>query len=301
MSYSEVMGFIAGGLQFIVAGYALRLNWIFGPARVGWSLFCAFLLLALLHLVQSVTSFPAVTQFGIGIEVMYALISLLLLTGMVHLETVLKERVRTEREERRMRAELELEVQKKTAFLTRAIEELQAEIDKHKRMEMEVETTHFELRAVSRQAELARIGTSVLKSVGDMLKSVDVLVNLVSDHMKQSKIANVVRVGTLIREHALDLAQFITCDPRGQKLPVYFAQLAEHLATEQAGLLNELASIKTNLEKIMGIQRDYAKLAGVAKLANVTTLAQVTRAQCDAEFPANTGRTAEEEVLEAKV
>jgi hypothetical protein len=31
------MGFITDALQFIVAGYALRVNRIFGLARVGWT------------------------------------------------------------------------------------------------------------------------------------------------------------------------------------------------------------------------------------------------------------------------
>jgi ABC-type Fe3+-siderophore transport system permease subunit len=48
MSFSGVMGFVNGALQFIVAGYALRLNRVFGTARVGWSLFWAFSLLAAL-------------------------------------------------------------------------------------------------------------------------------------------------------------------------------------------------------------------------------------------------------------
>ena len=80
-SFPQVMGFITGALQFIVAGYALRLNRVFGTARVGWSLFWAFALLALLHLFQSVTSFNSGAPLGVEIEVMYSLISLLLLTG----------------------------------------------------------------------------------------------------------------------------------------------------------------------------------------------------------------------------
>ena len=274
MNFPQIMGFIAGVLQFIVAGYALRLNRLFGPARVGWSLFWAFSLLALLHLAQTVAPFHAATSFGIEVEVTYALISLLLLTGMVHLETVLKERIRLEQKEQQMRVELELEVQKKTAYLTRAIEELEAEIDERKRMEAEVETTHWELRAVSSKAGMARIATSVLESVGEMLKSVNVSTSLVSDHVKQSKIANVVHVGTLIREHAADLGKFMAHDPRGQKLPVYIAQLAEHLATEQTNLLNELESIKTNLEKVVAMQQVYAKLAGATDRASVNGVAQ---------------------------
>src|SRR5271169_4678228 len=141
MSFPSTMGFTADVLQFIVAGYAFRLNRLFGTARVGWSLFCAFSLLALLHLTQSIVPFNG-SSFGIKIESVYSIISLLLLTGMVHMETVLKERVRVEREEQRMRAGLESEVKRKTANLAKTIEELQLEIDGRKRMEAEVEKSN---------------------------------------------------------------------------------------------------------------------------------------------------------------
>ena len=96
MSLPEVMGLVTGLLQFIVAGYALRLNRIFGTARVGWSLFWAFALLALLHSAQSIVSFNNGVSSSIEIEVIYSLISLLLLTGLVHIESLLRERLRVE-------------------------------------------------------------------------------------------------------------------------------------------------------------------------------------------------------------
>ena len=98
MSYPEIMGWITGLLQFAVAGYALRLNRIFGTAKVGWSLFCAFMLLAMLHLFQSFAPSNGGVPAGAEIEVIYLLISLLLLTSMIHIETVLKERLRAEEE-----------------------------------------------------------------------------------------------------------------------------------------------------------------------------------------------------------
>jgi len=261
-SFPQVMGFITGALQFAVAGYALRLNRIFGMARVGWSLFWAFALLALLHLFQSVTSFNSDVPLGVEIEVMYSLISLLLLTGMVHIETLLKERLRMERAEQRLRAELESEVKKKTAYLSRAIEELQSEIDGRKRMEAEVEKTQKELLTASRQAGMVEIAAGVLHNVGNMLKSVDLSASLVSDQVKQSKIANVVHVGNLIREHVKDLGDFMARDPRGQKLPVYIAQLAEHLASEQTTLSSELESLRKNIEEVEAEQQSYTQLIG---------------------------------------
>jgi hypothetical protein len=276
MNFTTIMGFVAGLLQFVVAGYALRLNRVFGTRRVGWSLFWAFLLLALLHLMQSIMHGGLGPEMGVKVDVMNVLISMLLLIGMVHLEALLKERIRVEREEQRLRAELESEVKKKTAYLMRAVEELHAEMDERKRMETEAQTARYELNAVSHKAEMSQIAAKVLQSVGEMIQSVNASANLVSDQVKQSKIANVVRVGTLIREQGRDLGDFMTHDPRGQKLPVYIAQLAEHLSDEQNNLLAELESINDNLRKIAVMQQDYSKLTGDADAAKPANLIQAT-------------------------
>ena len=263
MSFPSAMGLTADVLQFIVAGYALRLNRLFGTARVGWSLFCAFALLALLHLVQSIVPLNG-SPFGVKVELMYSIISLLLLTGMIHMEALLKERQRAEREGQRMRDELEFQVKRKTAYLVKTIEELEAEIDLRKRIEAEVEKSHTQLLVASHNAEMAEIATSVFRSAGKMLQSVNISTHLVSDQMKQSKIVNVVRIGVLLREHADDLGDFVMRDPRGQKLPLYIAQLAEHLAAEQTVLSKELESIRRNVEEILLMQHNYAQLTGIA-------------------------------------
>ena len=170
MNFTTAMGFVAGLLQFVVAGYALRLNRLFGVRRVGWSLFWAFLLLALLHLMQSIMQGGLGPALGVKVDVMNALISMLLLIGMVHLESLLKERIRVEREEQRMRKDLEEEVKKKTAYLMRAIEELQSEMNERKRMETEAQTARWQLDVVSRKAEMAQIAASVLQSVGEIVR-----------------------------------------------------------------------------------------------------------------------------------
>jgi hypothetical protein len=96
---------------------------------------------------------------------------------------------------------------------------------------------------------------------------------LVSDQVKQSKIANVVHVGTLIREHVKDLGDFLARDPRGQKLPEYIAQLGDHLANEQTTLSRELESLRKNIEEAEVEQESYTKLMsknGMAKAAAPT-------------------------------
>jgi hypothetical protein len=75
--------FLAGAFQLIVAAYALRLNLLFGTRRVGWSLFLAFLLLSLLHLVQAVGVINLQAEAGLELEFLYLLVSFLLLTGLL--------------------------------------------------------------------------------------------------------------------------------------------------------------------------------------------------------------------------
>lgn len=142
MNETHITGCIGSIMQFVVAGYAWRLNRRYGTARVGWSLFGAFSLLALQQLVQSSAWFQASLEAVLKINVTYALISFLLLIGMVHLEAMLKERLRIESMERDMREELEREVKSKTAHLTRAIEELMNEIEANKRMGEMIEAAY---------------------------------------------------------------------------------------------------------------------------------------------------------------
>src|SRR5215831_19099454 len=109
LAYSDAVTWIAGTLQLSVACYALRLNRLFGAARVGWSMFSAFLLLAILHLLQSTHVMTPLTE-GAKVDAIYALVSMLLLTGMLHIECLLKERAR-------LMTELESRIEEKTAGL----------------------------------------------------------------------------------------------------------------------------------------------------------------------------------------
>jgi hypothetical protein len=263
MNYESVESVVsvgAGVLQFVVAAYALRLTRVYGAVKVGWSLFCAFSLLAMVHFTQFLV--PSVGEEFAAIptiEVTYALVAMLLLMGMVHMESLLKERLRIAQQEKQMRAELESEVKKKTAYLTRAIEELQAEIDRRTDAEAKVEESTAELFFATEKMKAAETVNKLVDRMMNVLKSVNVSAGLVSDQVKESKIANVVRMGNLIRENASHLGAFMAKDPRGQKLPQYIAELAAHLANEQMVLSLELDTIKKNIEEIMAMQRDHPK------------------------------------------
>jgi C4-dicarboxylate-specific signal transduction histidine kinase len=277
MSYQNVIVWSSWMLQLVVAGYALRLNRVFGSARVGWSLFSAFTLLALTHLIQSMGQANAGNEFRMGIDVIYSLVSLLLFTGMIHIELVLRERARAELAGQQLRFELESRINEKTADLTRANEELQWDVAERRRMASQMEKTYKELLDASRQAGMSEVASNVLHNVGNVLNSVSVSATLVSDHLMRSKVVNVGRVAAMMREHASNLGDFMTVNPKGQQLPGYLEQLARHLVDEHNLLLKEIEFVKKKIDhikEIVAMQQDYAKVGGVSEVVQVTDLVE---------------------------
>lgn len=127
MNETTILGWGTGFLQISVAGYALWLNRLFGTSRVGWSLFTAFVLLALSRLVESVVPSAASSISGVQ-SLAGGLTSLLLFTGLIHIQMTLRERLRAKQEEERWESELATLVERKTAHLAQANDLLQMDV-----------------------------------------------------------------------------------------------------------------------------------------------------------------------------
>jgi PAS domain S-box-containing protein len=151
------------------------------------------------------------------------------------------------------------------------------DITERKRSEAELERVHRELVETSRQAGMAEVATGVLHNVGNVLNSVNVAASCMADSLRKSKAANLSKVVALLREHEADLGAFLTADAKGRQIPGYLAQLAEHLAGEQAAALTELAQLQKNIEHIKDIvtmQQTYAKVSGAVETLKAADLVE---------------------------
>lgn len=122
---------------------------------------------------------------------------------------------------------------------------------------------------------MEEVATTVLHNVGNVLNSVNVSASVVADKVRNSKTANLARAAEMLREHGANLAGFLANDPRGSKLPGYFATLAGSLAVEQNEILAELATLCANIEhikEIVAMQQAYARVAGLRESLNATDL-----------------------------
>ena len=141
----------------------------------------------------------------------------------------------------------------------------------------ELERVHKQLMTASRQAGMAEVATNVLHNVGNILNSVNISASLVIERVKQSKAPGLTRVAALLQEKGAAAGDFIANDERGKRIPEYLTSLGEQLLGDQKMALEELASLRDNLEHIkdtVAMQQSYAKLCGVTETIAVADLVE---------------------------
>ncbi len=146
-----------------------------------------------------------------------------------------------------------------------------------KETEAQLHEAHKELLEVSRQAGMAEVATGVLHNVGNVLNSVNVAAACMVENLRKSKAANLSKVVELLRDHESDLGRFLTTDAKGKMIPGYLAQLAEHLASEQALAEKELTGLQQHIEhikEIVAMQQNYARVCGVKEIINICDLVE---------------------------
>jgi len=151
------------------------------------------------------------------------------------------------------------------------------DISARKESQNELERVHKQLMLASRQAGMAEVATNVLHNVGNILNSVNISASLVTERIKQSKAPGVSRLAALLREKGAGVGDFIANDERGKRIPEYLASLGEQLTADQKMALEELVSLRDNLEHIkdtVAMQQSYAKLCGVTETVSVVDLVE---------------------------
>ncbi|HUE90982.1 DAHL domain-containing protein [Pseudomonas sp.] len=139
----------------------------------------------------------------------------------------------------------------------------------------ELREAQSELVSTARQAGMAEIASNVLHNVGNVLNSVNVSADMVSRQVRGSKAQGLAKAVQLINEHSGDLGNFMTHDEKGKLLPGYLNQLVAVLASEQQGIVEELAQLTKSIDhikEIVAIQQSYAGAASMVEPVQITDL-----------------------------
>ncbi len=147
------------------------------------------------------------------------------------------------------------------------------DITDRKKAELELERVHRQMLETSHEAGRAEIATSVLHNVGNVLNSVNVSANLLINQVRNSKALNVARIAETFKARTNErLTDFLSQDPKTQKLPEYLAALGETLATENSNLSTELHHLQRHIEhiaEIVRMQQDYATPGAVIETVSI--------------------------------
>ncbi len=143
---------------------------------------------------------------------------------------------------------------------------LEIEINERHRAEEALRVSQQKLVETSRFAGMAEVATGVLHNVGNVLNSVNVSAGIVLEKLRNSKAPKLSKAAALLAGKNGGLADYLTNDPNGQKLPGYFAKLGEFLVAENEEILREVDQLGQNIEhikEVVAMQQNYAKVSGV--------------------------------------
>ena len=124
---------------------------------------------------------------------------------------------------------------------------------------------------------MAEVATNVLHNVGNVLNSVNVSATLVIDRVRQSKAANLPKLGAMLRGARRRSREFPDQRRQGQEISRLPATLAEQIASEQKTMVEELDHLRKNIEHIkdvVAMQQSYGKVSGVTETVVISDLVE---------------------------
>ena len=172
---------------------------------------------------------------------------------------------------------LETRVKERTAELTLANEELTREVIERKRAETELKAAQEKLIETAHRAGMAEVAADVLHNVGNVLNSINVSTTIITEKVKDSEVANLDKVVSIVNNHIDDLGMFLTENPQGKHIPVYLTEVSKLLVNDQAETLSRLRVLAENVQHIKDIistQQSYAKVSGVQVTTSITGLVE---------------------------
>jgi dsDNA-binding SOS-regulon protein len=116
--------------------------------------------------------------------------------------------------------------------------------------EKEVAELYKKISMLEQRAEKADRVDNMLHSACDLLNSLGTSVSLAKEKIENSSAEKLTDLVMLLAQHQNNLGEFIMNDAQGQQVPSYLAVIAKMWVDENNYLVNELALLDSNFNKI---------------------------------------------------
>ncbi len=146
------------------------------------------------------------------------------------------------------------------------------DISHRKKNEERLKKLNQRLISTSRQAGIAEIATSILHSVGNVLNSVNTSVSMLQQALMKSKIEGIQKTAQMLNEQGIELFQ---TGGKGPQLIEYLQAIFEQLEQDKHTNLDEVASLKQNVNhiaEIVSAQQKFAGQSGLLENVNISEL-----------------------------
>ncbi len=113
----------------------------------------------------------------------------------------------------------------------------------------------------ARAAGMSEIAMGILHNVGNVLNSVNISTSLLTERVESMCIDEIVQLSDILRQHAGNLAKFVSEDPQGQHLQPFVSALAEQLSNDRTALASEIQSLASGIEHVCELVKSQQGLA----------------------------------------
>jgi signal transduction histidine kinase len=137
-----------------------------------------------------------------------------------------------------------------------------------------LEASRAAVVTAARAAGMSEIATGVLHNVGNVLNSVTVSTGVIGEKVRGSRLPQLEKLAKLLEEHRDGVAEFLTQDPKGQKVVPFVVALTRQLSDERAGLEAEIRHLEEALEHIRQLIASQQAHAGRSTLLEPADVAE---------------------------
>lgn len=149
------------------------------------------------------------------------------------------------------------------------------DITARKQSEKAISELHQKLLETARRAGMADVATFVLHNLGNVLNSVNVSLDLLSEIIAHTQCKKLFELSRLIKENLPKIVDYFTHDPRGKLIPSYLIQLSDIIQNENTTISSEFTQLSTHIQHIKDIVATQSIISGASGMVEEVDLAEV--------------------------
>lgn len=145
------------------------------------------------------------------------------------------------------------EVKQLAGCLGELVDDLEFQIEEHKKTQVERSKLHNKLMISSRRAGMADVASEVLHNVGNVLNSINVSATVVRSSLQKSLTPKLAIANQQLSEHASDLGNYLESDEKGKHFPAALDFITETLVADRKMHLEETERLIKNISHMRNV------------------------------------------------